>query len=259
MTESEKRTKLIDKLRKLLALADPTRGATEAEAASAMAKVQSLLAEHNLSLSDLETGPSGPRIKEDKELRTDSRPWRRALAISVARLYFCDHFYSFHKEFTAKRSCGYIRYDVHHFIGEEHNVLVAKIMFLYLIGAISALATSGSMKLEPKARTPYVTSFQHSCSARLCVRIMKLIEDARKGQVKDEAGRNLPVLASLYDTAAAANKAFLDRTSPGLEEKDNKRTKVNSALGVLEGHAAGNTISLNNNQVEAGTKTHLLR
>jgi hypothetical protein len=258
MTEL-KRNKLIDKLRKLLALADPTRGATEAEAASAMAKVQSLLAEHNLSLSDLETGPQGPRIREDKELRTDSRPWRRALAISVARLYFCDHFYSFHKEWTNKRSCGYIRYDVHHFIGEEHNVLVAKMMFLYLIGTIDALATSGSMKLAPKDRTPYVTSFQHSCSARLCVRIMQLIEDARKGRTKDESGRNLPVLASLYDQAAAANKAFLDQSTPGLKEVVNKRSKINSALGVVEGHAAGNTISLNNNQVGSGTKTHLLR
>jgi hypothetical protein len=44
---------LVSKIEKLLALADPERGATESEAAAASAKIQEILAKYNLELSQL--------------------------------------------------------------------------------------------------------------------------------------------------------------------------------------------------------------
>src|ERR1700756_3031142 len=84
--------KIMDKIRKVLAMST---SANEHEAAAFAAKVQSMLAEHNLSLSDIEDkGDNGDEsIVIDNEEKTTPYPWRRPVAQGVAKMYFCEYYY----------------------------------------------------------------------------------------------------------------------------------------------------------------------
>jgi len=93
--------KVIERIRKLLALAQ---SANENEAQAAALKAQELLAEHNLREADLHEADDEFVI--DGELLSDSRPWRRKLAANVARLYFCEYYYGFVKQYTGIMRCG---------------------------------------------------------------------------------------------------------------------------------------------------------
>uniref|UniRef100_UPI0037C12969 DUF2786 domain-containing protein n=1 Tax=Flavobacterium sp. TaxID=239 RepID=UPI0037C12969 len=83
---------ILKKIEKLLALADPTSGATLEEANNASAKVQDILAKYNLELSQLQLGKKEP-IEViayigcwDKWLGKNDGLWVKYLAQSVTLL-----------------------------------------------------------------------------------------------------------------------------------------------------------------------------
>lgn len=249
-------TKILERIKKLLNLAG--NNPNESEAASAMEKVQALLAEHNLSMSDVKTHDKAEDgFVIDSTLETDSRPWRRQLATMVGELYFCTYFFAYRKQMTKARKCGYIRYDVHNFVGARHNVAVVHLMFQYLNDAVDRLARDGATRLSVKERTPYVNSFRHACANRLCHRIQKRIDDASKGMVKKADGSNLPALASLYDSTALQLQSFLDEKMGDQLHVPGDRSKSTSFFGKIEGDAAGERVSLEH-QVSTSSVGHLL-
>jgi hypothetical protein len=236
MTDKEK---LIERIRKLLALANSP---NENEAAAAMEKAQSLLAEHNLNMDEVaEKNATGPKVTVDSELKSHSRPWRRQLGTALAKLYFCDYFFSFTYE-TRKNGFGYQRWDKHNFVGAPHNVAVAKMMFDYLTKTVERLATESAKRVPAKERSRYVNAFQHGCAGRLRVRIWERYEAARKGTVKTDTGTNLPALANLYDQAQALIDPILQ--SIGVQTKANNRVRWTDQRGLADGDSAGRNVSL---------------
>lgn len=227
--------KVLDKMRKLLAL---SKSPNEHEAARAAERVQALLVRYNLSLVDVEKGPAS-EIDADYNLRTTPYKWRRTLGTSLAKMYFTRYFYSTLKD-------GKTVYDAHGFIGERQNIMVAKMMFEYLIKTIDRLAMNGAKVLPEAQRSPYRTDFRKGCSYKLCERIRKRVEDAKAGLAKDEDTKtNLPALLSAYTKADAAIDGWIKKNMSGEIVKHVYRPdKLLHERGFLDGQAAGDRISL---------------
>ena len=254
MTENEK-DKVIDRIRKILALAG--NNPNEAEAAAAAAKAQAMLAEYNLELADVtHVHDHESDMVLDNELQTDSRPWRRQLGTMIAKMYFCGYYYTFIKKLADKK-CGYVRYDRHSFMGERHNVVVAKLMFQYLQDTIERLAREGAGAYPPNERGSFMNSFRHACANRLCWRIHERIEAAKRGEIKTESGTTLPALLNLYEQAGKALEKFKEDND--LRVRSTKsRGQSNHTGGVIAGDLAGRTISLDQ-QVPGKDKTRQIK
>lgn len=226
----------LDRVRKLLALAG--NNANEHEAASAAERAQAILAEHNLSIGDLKTKSEDDDIVEDESLVTSSQPWRRPIGTMVARMFFTEYLY-------AKLE---LHRDQHSFIGARHNVEVAKMFFTYLHMTVNRLAQEGALKREPKARSAYRTNFRRACSSRLCHRIDARIEAAKRGEVKTEAGTNLPALLDVYVATKQKLLGWVQETYGEAATKErtgrNVATKVDDYEALRDGRAAGDAIGL---------------
>lgn len=124
--------KLLEKIRKLQAKALGTDN--EAEAAAFAAKVQNLLAQHNLDLSDIEQMEEVFGEEDFGEKYID--PWRRRLAAAVARYYMCefcnDMIWSDKKKKLVKSFT---------IMGKKHNRVVAISMYHYLTTTTVRLAS----------------------------------------------------------------------------------------------------------------------
>src|SRR3954471_20207380 len=114
MNEKPDMTKVMDRIAKLLALSSSP---NEHEAASAAERAHAMLAEYNLSISDVSSASkTEDNFIIDESIMTDSLPWRRTLGTMVAKMYFCSYLYAFEKKYVPSRPNGYIRYDKHSFI-----------------------------------------------------------------------------------------------------------------------------------------------
>jgi hypothetical protein len=251
--DNTKREKLIEKIQKLLRLSTSP---NEHEAALAAEMAQELLAQYNLTMDDVKDNYNQDFVVDSDEV-TESRPWRRSLGSMVAKLYFSQYFFTYRKTRTDQRKCGYIRDDIHNFVGAPHNVAVAKMMFVYLCSVVQNLAMAGATKVPVKQRGSYQTSFKHACGWRLCARIQKRIDDAKAGKVKASDGSNLPALADLYKQTQEEIDGFLKSKGTQLEVP-NFRGKLNNPQGISEGIDAADTVALDPAIKDAKVSGYLL-
>jgi hypothetical protein len=242
--------KVMEKIRKLMRM---TESPNENEAAVAAGKAQALLAEYNLSLSDVRTEKSkDPRFVTDEEIATAIQPWRRLIGNSVAALYFCKYmFYSFDKH-----PKGWARKDRHMFVGAAHNIEVAKMMFVYLMNATERLAKEGAKKVPASERDRYTRSFCWACSSRLAGRIHLRIEAAKQGGIKSETtGKNLPALLDAYEQNKKQLMEYIKREGHG-EDPPHATLKgsYGSDEGLEDGIRAGDKIGLDPQVGQSSTK-----
>jgi hypothetical protein len=149
---TEEIDRVIAKAQKILArTARPdggTRGATEAEADTALAIVQELLLKHNLTMADVEARSASPdapaeRIKEDIE-GLSKHKWQRDLAKAVCEANFCyylqrtEHYRTDGRVDDNGREYNSVRRKriKHVFVGRKSNVITAQMMFAYLVDAV---------------------------------------------------------------------------------------------------------------------------
>lgn len=235
------REKVIDKIRKLLAL---SQSPNENEAASAAAKAQAMLAEHCLHMAEVES-QGGAKVDAnftmDNALQTESVKWRRWIANAVAQMYFCSHFFS-HKYQPRTSGVGYKRTDTHTFVGAAENIEVCKMMFTYLCATVVRLSLEGA-KQQARDKSSYITSFRQACAARLHSRIKERIAAAKRGEVKTEAGTNLPALMNLYTDTHNKLQAYIAEKVGGTRHVK-QRGSSNNVAGYMDGTKAGNSIGL---------------
>lgn len=230
MTEIEK---IMDRIRKLLAL---SKSANEHEAARAAERAQALLARYNLQIADLDQS-SNMEVELDSELKTDAGPWRRALGSQVAPMFFCRYLFSGFEK-------GRTTYDEHWFIGAPHNIVVAKLIFIYLCKTVDRLAREGARKLPASQRSPYRVSFRNAATLRLCARIRRRIDAAAAGTAYDEDTKTtLPALLDMYQQNKHLFDAWIGQNFESVEKKIVKFAKYHE-LGWNEGYEAGDRIGL---------------
>ena len=162
---------VIDKVRKLLALAKNNDNEHQAEAAAS--KAQELLEAHNLDMAVInrQSNKFAPRDKQN--LRGGLYTWQRDLWNQTARLNFCKYW------FIRGTSAG-SQYE-HELLGSKANVIATQIMANYLQEAIERLARRWVHDNRP-GKSIFIKeaiAFREGVAARLSYRLWELQEKRR--------------------------------------------------------------------------------
>ena len=218
---------ILGRIKKLLALT-VDRGATPDEAASAAAKAQSLLFEHNLSMSAVNTHEIGGEKDEEieniimdiDEGSASTLNWKRRLLNAVVKNNFCAAVFLSGTETV-------------HVIGKRSNVIVCEYMSEYLEAEISRLAKIAARAIVVK-KASFVSSF---CLGAVVTVEERLKEQASQNEQSSDASRALVVQSK--GAIEVARKKFFPRIVP-------MRTKSRiDAYGFSSGKVAGQSIGLN--------------
>ena len=224
---------VIEKIQKCLELG--RRGGTEAEAEAAMAKVQILLAKHNLSMADIEDkGKAEETGKFGKTVR-GVEVWHRSIYTAIAKLYFCGYFYQSYDEYSTGRKR---RYTSHFIIGKPSNVKAVENMVAYLLQLGDRLAEQHE-KYDMRIRN----SFKKGFASRIHSRVIEQIAKACKNTVKDESTGKELIISPLYVQAKQEVASFYQRN--GIKLGRGTSVSISSSDGYYAGQRAAEGVSLN--------------
>jgi Protein of unknown function (DUF2786) len=202
--------RIAERIRKLLALAN--NNPSESEAAIALEKASALMAEHNLTMAQVEAHGSGEeRVEEKHSAAYRGQTWARLVWGGVAQLNFCLYYYrhnnrgdyGWYTKPNGKIEKGPPReVDEHTVIGTRANVETTKAMVDYLISAIERLAGESEF-----TSVRDLHAFKLGCARRLEVRL-DLLHDKRMKEKRrrQSVASKLPVLADVYKAHEAANR-----------------------------------------------------
>ena len=234
MTDKES---IIDKLRKLLALGDTSRGATEAEAQAAMAKAHELLAAHNLTMADIEA-PGGKieEVIQDEISTTMKDSWRDIVWTAVGKTFFC---------FVAK----YVGTKRMAIIGRPADVAATKMMAKYLTETAERLAAASSE--DVRFKNAYRLGFAHRIAKR-CYEIVQERTSANTPGSKE--------LVPLYSARESEIKEFINEKIPNsyVTQGTNKASH-SSYAGYAAGDSAAASIPLTRDVIDGTVERKALR
>jgi Protein of unknown function (DUF2786) len=218
-------TPLARRIRLLMAKAQGTDN--EHEAAAFMAKVQEMLVDNGLSMSDVK--------KDDEVERGDiglshhkdvwKSPSRRQLLRAVCRYYMCEAIG------PGRQGMSWT------IIGRPHNVEVAVSMTDYLVKTTVRMSNKWGRE-HPGAN---IIDFRKGCMLRLVERLLDMLAAQQQTKAEWKAGNpgNLP---ALYDSENRLVRAFKEAN---VATRPARRTTIKAGQAGLEaGRAAGGTISL---------------
>jgi hypothetical protein len=210
---------ILPKIQKLLTLSRDE-AATEHEAALAAAKVHQLLADYNLSLTEVEAQQGetdlAMRVEDWKTGRL--LPWERLLWFGTCQLYFCCSTLSVGRSFI---------------IGRSHNVIVAKEMLAYLIQTVQGLR-----KAHYGKGRRYLDSFAYGCAQSINDKIQELITARQPAQHET-------TLPSVRETYRDEVYTFLADQGTSIRKRagTTRSLKVDSC-GYAAGQIAGEKVGL---------------
>lgn len=93
-TTDDKRGKVVERIRKLLALADPERGGTPAEVEQAQRRAAELMTRHQIAVIDLDDADRGPVGEDDETIDGMTEMWRGQLSGAIAKAMGGDWYYT---------------------------------------------------------------------------------------------------------------------------------------------------------------------
>lgn len=229
MTEQALDTKIVERIKKLLALSRDG-GATEAEANLAAEKAGELMRAHNLSMATLEaaggTAEGGKRTEGRAERRAMYK-WQQNLMATVGHVNFCHVDVMWGKHV---RRDGSMAPNVkstprgYRLIGREANVVAATEMFDYLIESITRILMVELNGDSSRVMSRFANSFREGCSDRLRERLVQrhdaALAEQRKAAQQANAARGSGnaltiVLADFASTEADLNRDHRFGKPPG--------------------------------------------
>lgn len=162
-------SRIIERIQKLMELGNSP---NQNEAEAAIAKAQSLLAQHNLTAGDLRDDELG-EILEETFVDGKIRKWKRSLITGLAQAHGCIILIGYHP--TKIRS--------YKIVGREANIATVMWMWEYLSEVIEKkTAQAFDFSLNPP---PHRDSFRYGMASSLISRLEKRTHDAA---VNGEAG-----------------------------------------------------------------------
>jgi hypothetical protein len=222
---SETNAATVEKLKKLLNLANNNENEHEAQAA--MAAAQRLMTAHNLTLAQVEsdTGTQANAKREKTENKGKALyEYQRNLMRVVADANFCLHWMDY--DLKRKITGGFQKIHKHVLIGREANVIAAQHMFDYLNATMERLVPldGNTSRLSRTA-----ISWKEGCAARLMQRLAtrkaemvvenKAKEDAAR-PTQDHNGGGLVIrLENVFEMESDANYEFAYGWAPGTMAK----------------------------------------
>jgi hypothetical protein len=211
--------KIVERVRKLLALAG--NNPSEAEREAALRKAHAILLEHNLQMHDviekIETVNA-----YDMVVKYPST-WSRVISNAIANLYFCKFVYT-------KVGRSYIA----HFIGMRVDAEIAQMVASNIIESVAREAVYHS-----RVTGGSVASFKNGAASSIAYRCRKMREQAEADPVPGTA----LVVQSLYKTRAAEAEDFTQNKWGKLKET-NRRMRVTADESGRAGSKFGGTVSL---------------
>lgn len=246
------KAKIIEKVRKLLALAE-RETTNEHEAALAAQRAQEILAEYNIELYEVKDHRQEADVTQSNVM-TPVNPWQRRIRNAVATMYFCEYFYMTKNHFDEKTGQykKASKRDYHCYVGEEHNIIVAQLMSEYLVQTGIRLMFNEQKQYPKSEHARFRKSFLNSYALVLRDRIWQRIRESKEKATPMGDGRNLPALRSLYDDARERNRRYL--ANQGIHLRTAKGRSRSSHLGgSMAGAQAGRDVSLDQ-QVDGTSK-----
>lgn len=214
---------VIEKVKKLLALANGNANEHEAEAAST--KAMDLLAAYNLSMAVIDR-PSSDR--KDQKRKGGLYSWQRDLWKAVCELNFCMYW--------ADRGLVKGSSYEHRILGRQENVISAEVLADYLQHTIERLAQAWAK--QNGYNSVFVReaiAYREGMADRLCSRLQRLrldrlAEDERKQREANSRpsapGLNALVLASVINSEQDLNTDYLNGWEPGTAAAKRARSEA---------------------------------
>jgi hypothetical protein len=183
---------IVEKIRKLLALADSNKNSHEHERNVAMQAAMDLLAKHNLSMtqvnnSTLEIQPE--EVKANFKLE----PWIRHVLSAVCQLYYTDYYMTAKRDWSGRIERSPV------FVGTSENIAVTIDMATWLINSVRR--ESNRLYKDPYERR----SFRLGAAVRISQRTFEIRNAERKAATK--SGTNIMVLRNQLERANEAHLA----------------------------------------------------
>lgn len=229
--------KVIERIKKLLALAN--NNPNEAEAEAAMAKAQAMLEQHNLDVASIGHTAQG-RPRKDQKQKGGLYGWQRKLWENVAKLNFC-HYWSLK---GLKRGSTY----EHRIVGSHANVVSTELMAEYLQNAIERMAQTWAK--EQGYKSVFVReaiAYREGLAERIALRLSLLreqrIAEAKQKAAEEAARAQHPAYASsgtaltivdIMEDEDALNNDYLQGWEPGTTAAMRAAQKARQAAWVAE-------------------------
>jgi hypothetical protein len=228
--------RVLSKIRKLQALSESPNAN---EAASAAAKIQDMLFQHNLTLADVpgEDTDSRKYIMEPYNLMQvasldTNMVWRRQMLNSIAQFNFCRTIIS-HKTKARKGAVN----EAVCIIGRKENIEVVEYLYEYLVSEIYRLGeiewnTRGFISSRVP-RKQYLNSFYMGCVSA----VHHTLSARHKTQADATVGSTALVRQVEVELDTAVNEFFNNVTS-------GKRVKITDARAFNSGYEVGGSIRI---------------
>jgi uncharacterized protein DUF2786 len=228
--------KILVRIKKMMALAND-RAASEGERDNAMRMVHGILAKYNLTMAEADSTSLSPEEKRTgRAMDTGGRKfphvWQRNVAMAIANLYFCNYFFTQHKDQKVD----------HFFIGKHANVYTAQEMTKYVITSIEKEARSS--RKAHHGDGAYERNFAKGAAEVLNHRCHE-IRRAAEAKPSETNSCTALVLASVYQKEKEANAKYLAEVM-NIRLRSAKMTQHSShSDGRHQGRQYGNQINLN--------------
>jgi hypothetical protein len=178
---------IVQKIRKLLALADSNKNSHEHEREVAMQAALDLLAKHNLSMTQVENTALDIRPEEiHLDIKLD--PWIRDILSAACRLYYTDYYMTGTRNWQGRVE----RHPV--FVGTAENIAVTIDVATWLINSIRE--ESNRLYKDAYERR----SFRVGAADRILRRSLEIRTTERQGAATT-TGTNLMVLRNQFEQA----------------------------------------------------------
>lgn len=233
---------IIEKVKKLLALAGNNDNEHQAEAASS--KAMELLAAYNLDMAMVGKTAKGVQgARKDNKLKGGLYGWQRALWQSVSELNFCMYW-------SIKGLQRGSTYE-HRILGSEVNVMSAQMMAEYLQGTVERLAREYAKVAFPGQSIfiKEMIAYREGLATRLSERLRQLrrerVEEDERKKREQAATRNHPgsapgtglVLMDVLNSEEDANYDFLYGYEPGTMAKRRAENEARRAAATAAANA----------------------
>jgi len=219
------------KVAKMLAIARD-RGASEAEAATAMSMATKMMLLHGIKEAELQTSQEIAGRSENVEL---DRDWQEIIAQAAGNLFGCMTLLT--RDRIKGTPCFY-------YVGRPENHDAAKQTFNYLLDQVERLYKAGLPRgMVQSARAQFRRTFKYACACRIAHRARELVEEMKRGEHTTEvSGGTALVVQGYFDKLADEVDAFL--ASTGMKIRTKQARPRASGNGTAAGLAAGNAVNL---------------
>lgn len=218
--------KIIDRIAKLLELADPTRGGTKAERELATQRAHEMMLKYNIEQSEVSGRSAKSDVNEStEEIRGATSEWKKDLIILLGEVLFVKGFYSKRSKFTWKVTL----------IGRPENIAFVQTLCKYLIPQLEAEALA-SFKEASQWEEIKPRSFRRAFYQSATYVIRARLEDQREKQAGEPG-------TDLIRNEDAANLRYM--AEQGIKLGQGRSRSYSSTAGHYTGQAAGGRVNLN--------------